>query len=141
MSSVSPLAERAQSEVVGVAILTGITLVLALSVGAVIISQTIGTEDGPTTDVAFSASNENVTFVHNGGDSLALADLTIRLEQADTTKAFTPSATNTTGGDAVLEPSEYVRREHGFPPGDVEVLVVHEPSSSVLLDDHDTIPA
>jgi hypothetical protein len=135
-----PPAGRAQSEVIGVAILTGVVVVVALAVGGVVITQYSGDDGGPNTDLVLSASNEEVTLAHNGGDSLDLADLRVTLEQDDTRKTFTPDAANTTGGDARLDPGERVRREHGVDPGDLTVLVVHRPSNTVLLQDRAAVP-
>jgi flagellin-like protein len=133
-------ARRAQSEVIGVAILTGVVVVVALAIGVVVIAQYSGDDGGLTTDLVLSTSNEEVTLSHNGGDSLDLADLRVTLEQDGTRTTFTPDAANATGGNARLDPGERVRRDHGVDPGDLTVLVVHRPSNSVILEDRATVP-
>lgn len=132
---------RGQSEVLGITILTGVVVIVALTVGAVVVSQASGDDPGPTTDLVLRASSENVTLAHNGGDTLDRAPLTVVLTQKGHEKRFTPAAANVTGGDDRIQPGERIHRRHGLGPGDVEVLVVHDPSGSVLLDDRERIPA
>lgn len=116
-------------------ILTGIVVIVALSVGAVVVAESTGEDAGPTTDLLLEVSAENVTISHNGGDSVALANLRVTIKQGNTRSAFTPDVANTTGPDDRLDPGERIRREHGFGAGDLEVIVAHRPSSTILLDD------
>ncbi|PSQ05679.1 hypothetical protein BRC95_06755 [Halobacteriales archaeon QS_5_68_33] len=131
---------RAQSEVVGVTILTGVVVIAALTVGAVIIAQT-GGDDGPTTDLVLEVTASDVALTHNGGDTLALGDLTVVLDADGSERRFTPDAANTSDGDARLRPGDRISRAHGFPSDDLGVMVVHDPSNSVLVDDRERIPA
>jgi hypothetical protein len=132
---------RAQSEVIGVALLAGVVVIVAVTAGAIIVTQSTATDDGPTTDLYLEVSTENVTIAHNGGDSVTLTDLRVFLERDDTRKTFTPAGENATGSDGRLEPGERTRRGHGFGPGDLGVVVVHRPSNTVLLDELKPVPS
>jgi hypothetical protein len=109
-------------------------------VGAVIIAQT-GGDDGPTTDLVLEVTASDVALTHNGGDTLALGDLTVVLDADGSERRFTPDAANTSDGDARLRPGDRISRAHGFPSDDLGVMVVHDPSNSVLVDDRERIPA
>lgn len=132
---------RAQSEVTGVALLTGVVTIVALLVGGVIIAESGPDDDGPTTGFEISASTENVTLAHNGGDTVAVSNLRVTLRQGNGERTFVPAVGNTTDGDGTLRPGDAIRREHGFPTGDLQVIVVHDPSNEVLADERVTIPA
>lgn len=136
---------RAQSEVTGVVLLTGVVAVVALIVGGIIIADTGGGDDGPTTSFVAEATDQTITLTHNGGDTVALADLRVSVSGNDTTREFVPDAANATGSDASLTPGESLTRDHGVPTGDpdvfevIEVLVVHGPSNTVLFEDEVTV--
>lgn len=132
--------KRAQQEAVGVTLLTGVVVLVALAVGAVVVAQTTGGDAGPTTDLVVEASTDSVTLVHNGGDSLDLAELRVTLDRGTDSTRFTPDAANATGPDARLSPGEEIRRAHGASPGDLTVIVAHRPSSTILLDDRALVP-
>lgn len=131
--------DRAQSEAVGVMLLTGVVVIAALMVGAAIIAQT-GGDDGPTTDLVLDVTASDVVLTHNGGDTLVLAELTVVLDAGGAERRFTPDAANTSDGDARLRPGDRIQRAHGFSSGDLGVLVVHDPSNTVVLDDRERIP-
>lgn len=122
-------------------LLTGVVVIVALSVGAVIVAQYSGDDVGPTTDLEVSADATDLRITHNGGDSLDLAALTVRLDQDGTESSFTPTAADATGPDDRLDPSERVELAHGLSAGDVDVIVVHRRSNTILLDERLTVPA
>jgi len=134
------MTDRAQSEVTGVAFLTGVVVVVALVVGAFVIADAGETDDGPTADLLVDVSAENVTLTHNGGKPLVLADLRVVLRTDATERSFGPAPTNVTGGDATLDPGERIRRTHGVSPGALTVVVVHDPSNTVVADERVTVP-
>jgi len=131
---------RAQSEVTGVALLTGVVAIVALVVGGFIIADVGGDDDGPTTDLLVDAGPSEATFTHNGGDPVALADLRVTVYRDGGPVRLTPTATAGSGDDT-LDPGERFRVAHGVSgPADVRVLVAHEPSSTVLLEDTVSVP-
>lgn len=129
---------RAQSEVIGVALLTGVVAIVAFTAGALIIAGA-GPSDDPTTAIRVETAPGNITISNNGGETVALSDLRVVFRQGATERRFTPDPTNATGGDS-FEPGDSLRRKHAFAPGDLTVIVVHDPSNSVLLDDRVTVP-
>jgi FlaG/FlaF family flagellin (archaellin) len=134
-----PHSARAQSEVVGVVFLTVVVAALALLVGAAVIAGSTG-DDAPTADFVVETTATNVTLTHNGGDNLALSELTVYLEGDGSRQQFTPSPSDTDDGDATLRPGERIEYAHSFGDGDLTVLVVHEPSSTVLFEERTTVP-
>jgi hypothetical protein len=132
---------RAQSEAIGVTLLTGVVVIVALTIGALVITQTADEDSGPTTDILSDATTTDVVLAHNGGDSIPVDELFVRLEQDDATLEFSPTASDLSGPDARFDPGEQITRAHGFGSGNLEILVVHEPSNTVLLDDRATIPS
>jgi hypothetical protein len=133
-------ANRAQSEVTGVALLTGVVAIVALVVGGFIIADFGGGDDGPTTDLLVDADATDLTFTHNGGDSVALADLRVTVYRDSGPVRLTPTAT-VRSGDDTLDPGERTAVAHGVSgPADVRVVVAHDPSSTVLLEDTVAVP-
>jgi len=131
---------RAQSEVTGVALLTGVVAIVALVVGGFIIADVGSDDSGPTTDLLVDADSTDLTFTHNGGDPVALADLRVTVYRDSGTVRRTPTAT-VGGGDDTLDPGEQFRVAHGVSgPADVRVVVAHDPSSTVLLEDTVSVP-
>jgi len=131
---------RAQSEVVGVTLLTGVVVIVALIVGGVVIAQSSSSDGGPTTDLVLDATQSDAVLTHNGGDTLELSALTVIYERRGTVQRFTPAPGDTSDGDARLTPGDRIRWTHGFPAGDLTVEVVHNPSSTLLFEDRVTIP-
>lgn len=125
---------RAQQETVGIALLTGVVVVVALTVGTVVVAQTAGDDTGPTADVDADATSDELTLWHSGGDPLDRRGLVVVLEQDGTETRFTPGAANLTGGDDRFDPGERVRRDHGLAAGDATVFVVHEPSGALVAE-------
>lgn len=132
--------DRAQSEVVGVALLTGVVVVVALTVGAVVIAGSGPGDAAPTTDFRVEATATDVLLTHNGGEVLEVSSLTVILEQPGSREEFTPAAGDTADGDGSLEPGDRIRRVHGLTTGDLTVTVVHRPSNEVLFEDRTSIP-
>jgi len=131
---------RAQSEVTGIALLTGVVAIVALVVGGVIIADFGSGDDGPTTDLLADADATDATLTHNGGDPVALADLRVTVYRDGGPVRLTPTTTAGSGDDT-LDPGERTTVAHGVSgPADVRVVVAHDPSSTVLLDDTVSVP-
>jgi hypothetical protein len=132
--------DRSQSEVIGVTLLTGVVAVVALIVGGVIITQSSGGDEGPTTDFVLDANQTDAFLTHNGGDTLELSTLMVLYEHPGDVKRLPPVPANTSDGDARLRPGERIEWTHNFSSGDLTVTVVHDPSNTVLFEDRVTIP-
>jgi len=140
VSATGDRSPRAQSEVVGLTLLTGVVVIVALIVGGVVIAQSTGSDDGPTTDLVLDATQSDAILTHNGGDTLELSALTVIYERRGTVQRFTPAPGDTSDGDGRLTPGDRIQWGHGFPAGDLTVTVAHGPSSTVLFEDRVTIP-
>lgn len=70
------MTQRAQTESIGVILLTAVVVVTVGTAGAVMFSS-IGTEDRTRADVSVTLSNDGVALAHNGGDPVAFTDLQV----------------------------------------------------------------
>jgi len=134
---------RAQSEVVGVALLVGVFALLALLVGTVVIGNVTDQARGdPLAEINASATAENLTLTHSGGDSFDETAITVILRQdGDETRYGLESFTETRGTDtARFSPGERWTRNHTLQTGLTRVLVVHRPSNTVVHDETIEIP-
>ena|GEM_PF-1359670 len=135
---------RAQSEVVGVALLVGVFALLALLVGTVVIGNvTNQASDEPLAEINTSATAENLTLTHGGGDGFEETAITVILRQnGDETRYGLDSFTENRGSDtARFSAGERWVRSHTLTTGLARVLVVHEPSNAVVHDEQIVVPA
>lgn len=128
--------DRAQSETVGVILLTGAVVVAVGVAGALFLSQTgaDAADDGPLVDANVSVTAAEVVVTHAGGDAVAVADLAVvvRGDGSSTRYAADPAAVDGDGDD-LFEPTERFSVEHGLASdASAAVLVVHVPSNTVL---------
>lgn len=132
---------RAQSEVLGTVLLAGILAVVVLLAGGLLLTDYVDTATGgPSVKLNATVDATDVTLDHDGGSSLALDDVSVVLRQDGSDSGSLLSAWTIEGdGDAALEPSERATTTHELDPGPVEVVVVHRPSRSVLLDETVTV--
>ncbi|QSG15668.1 PKD domain-containing protein [Halapricum desulfuricans] len=135
---------RAQSEVVGVALLVGVFALLALLVGTVVIGNvTDQASNEPLAEINTSATAENLTLTHGGGDGFEETAITVILRQnGDETRYGLESFTENRGSDtARFSAGERWVRSHTLTTGLARVLVVHEPSNAVVHDEQIVVPA
>ena len=136
---------RAQSEVVGVALLIGVFAVFAMLVGTAVIGNvTDQVSDEPLVDLNASATTENLTLTHGGGDALEGTDVTILLRQGDSENVheltqFDEIQGRDTARFAAGE--RWTLQGHGLSTGLVRVLVVHRPSNAVVHDEQIVVPS
>lgn len=126
---------RAQSEAVATVLLL-VTVVTLVSVVGYAVLGTIEPDGGPTADVGATVTDSTVTLVHRGGDPLAGDALTVVLRHGGTEDRYDFATDGSYGTDAVFDPGESWRLDGAVPyaPGDqVEVLLLHEPSNTVLF--------
>ncbi|QSG05494.1 PKD domain-containing protein [Halapricum desulfuricans] len=134
---------RAQSEVVGVALLVGVFALLALLVGTVVIGNvTDQASNEPLAEINASASAKNLTLTHGGGDGFEETAITVILRQnGDETRYGLESFTENRGSDtARFSAGERWARNHTLEAGLARVLVVHRPSNSVVYDERIVVP-
>jgi flagellin-like protein len=125
--------ERGQSETVGVLMLTGIVIVLALTVGvAMTLNVTSQTETAPQIDLEGSATKDTVTLEHAGGSRLEVADLEVVLRGDSTERYDLASFTQRSGTNTTwFEAGDSWQRDHGLSGDTVEVLLVDTASNTI----------
>jgi len=136
---------RAQSEVVGVALLVGVFALLALLVGTVVIGNaTDQASDEPLVDLNASATGPNLILTHGGGDGLEATDVTVVVRQNSDEKRYglRTDFTEVRGNDtARFSPGErWVLQDHNLSAGLARVFVVHESSNGVIHDETVEVP-
>ncbi|MFO7833658.1 MAG: type IV pilin, partial [Halohasta sp.] len=117
--------ERAQSESVGVILLTAVITLTVTGAGAVVLSEwQADIEEGPMADIESEATPIDVTLDHRGGDTLSPNETTIRLvgveENMSLENPLAPgTSSNKTFDDPILN-------------GRFELLVIHDPTETVV---------
>lgn len=126
-----PRTLRAQSEVVGVLLFTGVVVVL-IGVASTFLLSGIDTTAEPVADVEVQVTDSTVRLTHGGGDSLATAAVRVEFGRDGGGATTLADATDVAGdGDDRFEPGE--RRETGHGASDtISVTVVHDPSDTVV---------
>ena len=132
---------RGQSEVVGVVLLTAVVLVLVTLVGAAVLFQWESeTEDDPRVAVESELTETTLTVRHQGGDRLPAASVRVALR--GNASADVALADFSDGAGDRFEPGSTWR--HDAFAGDIEsvviVLVIHDPSNTVLHEETHEVP-
>lgn len=136
--------QRAQSEVVGVTLLVAVFTLLALLIGVVVLGNVSDqASDDPLGDLNATAAVDDLVLVHEGGDDLDAADVTVILRQGDRERQHALTSFNETRGrDATsFSPGErWALQNHNLTTGLARVLVVHDPSNTVVHDSTIEVP-
>ena len=92
--------DRAQSEVVGVALLIGVVVTAVGIVGVLVLSDSgaNGTDD-PLADLEIDATTTAINLTHAGGDAIPADDVRVVVRGEDRTQRLELDATNLTGSD------------------------------------------
>lgn len=128
---------RAQSETIGVVVLVGVFAVVASIVGVVIVGNvTDEVSEAPLVELNATATADNVTLLHAGGDTMDVDDVDVVLQRDDTERYALSSFIEISGdSDDQFEPAERRRHSHPFSDGQLRVLVVHVPSNEVVFEE------
>lgn len=136
------MGSRAQTETIGMVLLLGLVVVVVTVGGVVALDATVGgnQETAPFVQLEASVDGTSLTLSHRAGDSLRAGDIDVVTRSGDTTTRYALES----DGEINDKP---VTSETRFSPGDdwrpttslgfnesdeYLVLVVHEPSNSVL---------
>jgi len=122
---------RAQSEVVGVILLTAVVVVLVGVAGGIFLSNAFDDDDEPLISVESTLTADRVTLAHNGGDTVDADDVEVVLRRADSTDRITLSAFDNTSGEQ-FEPGSDWDTSVSLTAGTVQLFVVHTPSNTVV---------
>ncbi|MFB6201279.1 MAG: type IV pilin [Halorhabdus sp.] len=133
------MTDRAQSEVTGTVLLLAVVVIIVVIAGVFILS-TIDTQDEPVANLEVTIDDSNVTLSHHGGRTLATDEVTVILRSGtETRQALTTFVEQQGNGDDVFEPGERLTRVHNATDS-VRVLVVHDPSNTILSDREYDVP-
>lgn len=136
ISQFVPSTSRAQSTVIGVVLLTGVVIITVTAIGAFWIGTIDDQADasGPLVEVDANVTENTVELDHRMGDSVLLSDLTLLLRNDSTTERYPVDQANVSGGDGDdrFDPGEDFTRQHSLGLGSIELVLIHEPSNTVL---------
>ena len=123
--------ERAQSENIGVILLTAVITLTITGAGAVVLSEwQADIQEGPIADIESEMTPINATLEHRGGDTLYPNETTIKLVGVD--EEVTLSDPFTPGTSEDIDTSNFSDGPHGFLDGRFELLVIHDPTETVV---------
>jgi PKD repeat protein len=134
---------RAQSEVVGVALLVGVFSLLAIIVGVVFIGNVTDQADsGPLVEVNASATGTDLVLTHEGGDALDATEIIVIVRQGGEEWRYgLDSFAEVRGSDSgQFAGGERWDRTHDLAVGSARLLVVHGPSNTVVQEVQFSVP-
>lgn len=118
---------RAVAPVVGIALLVGVTVILAAIVGSVVFDTGIGPSESPDTTLSFQVVDDSVELSHEGGESLDESQIVVR----DTTgTSYNLTNPGVVVGDADTIHSGEVRKIAVDPDTVEKITVVWQDSDS-----------
>jgi len=123
---------RAQSESIGVILLTAV-IIIVIGVGSYAILGGTGDSDTVLASIDHSIDSDRLRLTHTGGDTLAASDLRVVVRGSGTEQSFILDAANLSGSDDQFEPSERIERDISTLSGTVDLYVVHVPTNTALL--------
>ncbi|MBX0324010.1 PKD domain-containing protein [Halomicroarcula sp. F13] len=139
MGDTHPGDDRAQSETIGVVLLTGV-VVVTIGVAGFVTLGDIGASarSTPSLDIHAGATTQDVFVAHNGGSSVDSNDVTI-VVVGDNRRQYTLADYTQVGG---TDPTRFEPGGRWGLPNDVggasiRVVAIHDPTSTVL--DRDTV--
>jgi len=132
---------RAQSHVIGVVLLVGVVALVTVLFGAGVVGNVLDeASEEPLVDGTVTANESTVTLVHGGGDDFAVADASVVLRRGGERTVDLWNFTDGGDGDDQFEPGERRSLRNWNTSeltgtGPLRVLVVHEPTNSVVVDE------
>jgi len=131
--------DRAVSPVIGVILMVAITVILAAVIGTFVLGlgDSLG-ESQPTAQISVDVdqANSNLTFEHQGGDSIDSGALTVIIsgdgQEAEANDVFTDRFSV---GDTVTGSFNDTGTTSDIADGqDIRIRIIHQESDSILLD-------
>lgn len=127
---------RAQSEVVGIVLLTAVVVVVAAVVGTFVLSS-FETDAGGEPKISIKSEINETTLVlkHNGGERYAADAVEVVLRGDTESRAFLNDGNFTAGSDpSVFEAGDVWCDYHDFGPGEIRLFVFDRESDTLLHD-------
>ncbi|ACV12926.1 Protein of unknown function DUF1628 [Halorhabdus utahensis DSM 12940] len=135
---------RAQSDVIGIVLLTAVVVILMALVGTTILA-TVDTQERPTADLKVSVNGTsgtitNVSIAHHGGTSLTADEVTVAFRANSTDRVPLTDFTEQQGdSDSIFNPGE--RWGYNLTTSELlRVVIAHGPTSTVLADHECDVP-
>lgn len=125
---------RAQSETIGVLLMTGVVILLVATIGFAMTSNVMSQmETGPQITIKGEATQDDLTIQHAGGAKLEVSELDVVLRGDSIERHPLSSFTQRRGSNATwFESGDRWQREHGLSGDSAEILIVHTPSGTVV---------
>lgn len=123
----------AQSETIGVLLLTGVVIIL-IGVVSVFVLGGINTTTDPVADLRIAGNDTHLTVDHNGGDRFSVGELRVIIDGETDRTRFDVAAGNVTGSDEQFTFGDRLVREHGFGSQPVTIRVIHVPTSTIVAE-------
>jgi flagellin-like protein len=122
--------DRGVSPVIGVILMVAITVILAAVIGTFVLGLGDSLQQAPQAqlDAEFDSGDSEIDLVHNGGDALNWADITVNWDGTGSTSA--PTSGELTVGNT--ETGIVTSITNDPPTG--TLTVVHDPSESIILE-------
>jgi len=135
--SMAPLSllstDRAQSETVGVVLLTGVIVIVVAVIGGVVLSGVGADAGAPVVDIGGEATSQDVLVIHNGGDSLARSDVDIIMEGDQRIRHSLDTYTQQVGADNTrFERGDIWERSNEVTGERLTLIAIHVPSNTIL---------
>lgn len=124
-------ATRAQSESIGVILLTAVIVLLVGGFGMVYLGTIDGSGQGPLVDAEINATDEWLSITHGGGESVPYADLEVVIRSDGQSERHALNEWSEANDDT-FGPSDRIRGEHARGSGQLTVLLVHTASNTVV---------
>lgn len=136
-SALRGLRERGQSETIGVALLTGVVVILAGLVGAFMFAN-LGADDEEQllADIDADVEAAGITLAQQSGDTFDAGSIEVVLTgDAERNLQLSEDFNATKGGDDELAPGDIWESNNSTEIlGEGRLLVIHEPTNDALLD-------
>jgi len=125
---------RAQSEVVGVTLLTGVVVILVIGAGGLFLSSLESdTDRDPRADLDSDVNATFVTLAHQGGDGFAAGDVEVVLRDDGEFAERLDAGTFLRGGDDTrFRPGDRWRSTPHNRTGEVRLFVVDRATNTIL---------
>jgi len=131
--------QRGQSEVIGALLLTAVVIIVLTTAGFFLFGEVTGDDEQPLADINYDVSSDRITLSHTSGDTLDADDITVRVTGDFDEELALSDDFETDGDNDFFSPGDTWRTGNGVFSGadgdEGDLLVIHEPSNTVLLDE------
>lgn len=134
---------RAQSDTVGVLLLTGVVVVTVWVGGALYLGNAgFADEPAPLVDADVELTPTDLVLAHVGGDALGMSDVRVIVRSDESSNRYpVESLSVDRNGDDRFEPGEEWATAHGLPEGTYVTVILLDRTADEILDrEYATVP-